>query len=117
LVEDASAHDAASTVRTAFRQGFASNNNLVLGQGRGRYFLLLNDDTLVLEGALDRLVAFMEGQPRAGACGALLLNPDGSFQPSFARFPHPLLEGLWPAVNWSYWGRSQAAGNPGRLVV
>jgi GT2 family glycosyltransferase len=119
VVDDASANDAASAVRTAFprvctlrnevRQGFASNNNLVLGRGRGRYVLLLNDDTLILEGALDRLVAFMEGRPRAGACGALLLNPDGSFQPSFARFPHPLLEGLWPAANWSYGARRWAA--------
>lgn len=92
-------------LRSEAGRGFATNNNVALRRGRGRYLMLLNDDTVVLDGALDRLVAFMNSHPLAGACGAVLLNPDGSCQPGFARFPQPVLEALWPAANWSYRAR------------
>jgi len=110
VVDNASTDSIAEAVQTAFpqvtvirngvRQGFSTNNNLVLSQGRGRYLMLLNDDTLILDGALDRMVKFMDAHPRAGAVGSFLLNPDGSFQSAFARFPHPIVEALWPVLNW-----------------
>lgn len=87
--------------RNQRRLGFSTNNNMVLEQGAGRYLMILNDDTKVLEGALDRLVAFADAHPEVGAVGSTLLNPDGSPQPSFARFPHPLVEAFWPATKWS----------------
>jgi len=89
-------------IRNETRLGFSTNNNLVLRQGRGRYLMLLNDDTLVLDGALDRLVKFMDTHPQVGAVGSFLFNPDGSFQPAFARFPHPFVEALWASANWSH---------------
>jgi GT2 family glycosyltransferase len=91
-----------AVIRNETRQGFSTNNNLVLHRGRGRYLMLLNDDTVVLEGTLDRMVHFMDAHPEVGASGSFLLNPDGSFQPAFSYFPHPLIEALWPAANWSY---------------
>ena len=112
VVDNASTDGSAVAVESAFpqvkvirnevRQGFSTNNNLVLRQGRGRYLMLLNDDTLVLDSALDRMVEFMEAHPLVGAVGSFLLNPDGSFQPAFARFPHPLVEALWASTNWSH---------------
>jgi len=116
VVDNASSDDSAAAVRRLFPQvvvvrnetplGFSTNNNLVLRQGQGRHLMLLNDDTVVLDGALDRLVGFMDMHPQAGAVGCFLLNPDGSFQPAFSRFPHPLTEALIPATNWSYrWQR------------
>jgi N-acetylglucosaminyl-diphospho-decaprenol L-rhamnosyltransferase len=51
------------------------------------YILLLNPDTVVHPGALERLVAFLEAHPRVGAVGPRLLNPDGSTQPAAFRFP------------------------------
>jgi GT2 family glycosyltransferase len=112
VVDNASTDDSAVAVKAAFPQvkvvrnairfGFSTNNNLILRQGRGRYLILLNDDTVVLDGALDRLVEFMDAHCEAGAVGSFLLNPDGSFQPAFARFPHPVVEALWPATNWSH---------------
>jgi N-acetylglucosaminyl-diphospho-decaprenol L-rhamnosyltransferase len=112
VVDNASSDETAAVVQGQFpkveiirnseRLGFSTNNNLVLGQGVGRYLMLLNDDTVVLNGALDRMVEFMDQHVEAGAVGGCVLNPDGSFQPSFARFPHPLLEGLWPATNWAH---------------
>ncbi len=119
LVDNASADGTAAAVETEFPQikiirnatrlGFSTNNNLMLRQGQGRYVMLLNDDTLVSDGALDGMVDFMDTHPDAGAVGASLLNPDGSLQQSFARFPHPLLEGLWPVTNWSYRSLRQAS--------
>jgi N-acetylglucosaminyl-diphospho-decaprenol L-rhamnosyltransferase len=49
--------------------------------------LLLNPDTVVQPGTLERLVAFMEDHPRVGAVGPRLLNPDGSLQENAFRFP------------------------------
>ena len=112
VVDNASSDDTAAAVEAAYpqvtvlrndeRQGFSTNNNMVLRQGRGRYLMLLNDDTLVIDDALDQMVAFLDAEPEAGAVGSFLLNPDGSFQPAFARFPHPLVEAWWPATNWSH---------------
>jgi len=53
----------------------------------GRYFLLLNDDTVVMPGALADLVRFMDEHPRVGATGCKLLNPDGTLQRTANRFP------------------------------
>jgi hypothetical protein len=60
--------------------GFIKASNLGLRQYHGRYAMLLNDDTIVKESALDKLVDFMATHPEAGACGAKLLNVDGTIQ-------------------------------------
>lgn len=69
------------------RRGFAANANLGMAAGRGRHLLCLNPDTVVHPGALAQLVEAMDGHPSAGLCGAALVNPDGSPQPSARRFP------------------------------
>lgn len=89
-------------IRNTARLGFSTNNNQVLSKGQGRYLMLLNDDTVVLDGALDQLVAFMDTHPEAGAVGSYLLNPDLSFQVAFASFPHPIVEAVRPATNWVF---------------
>lgn len=87
-------------IRNTVRQGFSTNNNMVLAQGAGRHLMLLNDDTVILGDALAILVRFLDDHPRAGAAGAALQNADGSFQAAFARFPRPILEGIRPATSW-----------------
>lgn len=67
--------------------GFARGNNVGLAAAHGRYLLLLNSDTEVRAGALSALVAFMDSHPEAGACGPMLLNPDGTLQPSGRDLP------------------------------
>ena len=67
--------------------GFAAANNQALRIAAGQYALVLNTDTLPKPESIKRLVAFAETHPQAGMVGALLLNPDGSFQASFADFP------------------------------
>lgn len=67
--------------------GFARANNQAIKRSSGKYELLLNSDTLVLENALEIMVDFMARNSRAGICGCRLLNEDGSIQPSCGGFP------------------------------
>lgn len=67
--------------------GFAGGNNVAYRHARGRYFLLLNSDTVVRPGWLSELVRYADAQPRAGLVGPKLVNPDGSLQYSCRRFP------------------------------
>jgi GT2 family glycosyltransferase len=64
------------------RRGFSYNHNQVLGATDARYTCILNDDTLVRDGAMDELVRFMDENPRVGMAGPRLLNPDGTIQNS-----------------------------------
>jgi N-acetylglucosaminyl-diphospho-decaprenol L-rhamnosyltransferase len=67
--------------------GFAAANNQAITASAGRYILLLNSDTIACPGAIERLVHFADTHPVTGVVGSMLLDPDGSFQASFADFP------------------------------
>ena len=67
--------------------GFVRANNQALALCQGRYVLLLNSDAQVLPHTLEDCVSFMDAHPSAGILGVRLLNPDGSFQASYTRFP------------------------------
>ncbi len=69
------------------QQGFSANHNQVLAHCRSRYACILNDDMVIHEGALDRLVAFMDENTQYGMAGARLLNANGSIQNCTFRFP------------------------------
>jgi GT2 family glycosyltransferase len=73
--------------------GFAKGNNAGIRVAKGEYILILNPDTIVRDRALEKLVAYAERYPEAGAFGCRVLNPDGSVQLS----THPLPT-LW---TWS----------------
>ncbi len=62
--------------------GFALANNQVLEDARGEYVLLLNPDTVVLDGALDKLVAFAQARPEARIWGGRTLFGDRSLNPT-----------------------------------
>lgn len=67
--------------------GFAYANNQGIALAKGKYLLLLNPDTLIMNNAIDVMVDFLESNNNAGACGCKVLNDDGSLQPSFFGFP------------------------------
>lgn len=69
------------------RQGKAANDTLLLRTARGRYCLLLNEDSQLLPGAVEALVAALEADPGAAAAGARLLAPDGTPQDCAWRLP------------------------------
>ena len=62
--------------RTPGNLGFLRNCNHAARSARGRYLLLLNNDTVVLPGWLDALFRSMEGDPTIGIGGSKLLYPD-----------------------------------------
>lgn len=62
--------------------GFAKGNNIAIREARGEYVLLLNPDTVVLNGAIDRLLAFAQAQPEARIWGGRTLYGDHSLNPT-----------------------------------
>jgi GT2 family glycosyltransferase len=62
--------------------GFAKANNQGIRLSKGEYVILLNSDTQVKKGAIDKLVDFADRAPDAGAVVPRLLNKDGTIQGS-----------------------------------
>lgn len=56
--------------------GFAGGVCLGVNQAQGEYLLLLNPDTLILENAIDKLMAFAAEYPDKGIWGGITLNND-----------------------------------------
>lgn len=75
------------TIANARNLGFARANNQGLAIGTGRYFMLLNSDTIVPPGEIDKLVHFADQSPDIGVLGPKLLNMDGTLQESWSSFP------------------------------
>ena len=67
--------------------GYARANNQALRRAQGRYLLLLNPDTVILDDALTAMIDFLEVHSDVGAVGCRLVNPDGSLQTSSYSFP------------------------------
>lgn len=88
----ASKYPQAKLIVNRINLGFAGACNLAFKHSVGRYFLILNSDTVVLDNALALMVRFMDSHPDAGAAGCRLLNRDGSLQRSCSRFPSVLTE-------------------------
>ena len=78
--------------------GFAPANNQALVQCSGRFIMLLNSDTIMLEGTIDKIISFMELHPAAGVVGCKLLNTDGSLQPSATSFPNVIKDTIGIAL-------------------
>ena len=78
--------------------GFPAGNNQAIRQADGRYLMLLNPDTVVLHGALQTIVAFMDARTECGVCGPTLVDAEGNVayhlrRPSF-RYYLALVLGL-----------------------
>ncbi|MHC4636627.1 MAG: glycosyltransferase [Planctomycetota bacterium] len=59
--------------------GFTHNHNMVIRRAKGKYVLVLNDDTVMLDNALKAMVDFAEASPDVGILGCKILNADRSF--------------------------------------
>lgn len=75
---------------------FAKANNVGIRASSGEYVLILNPDTIIHNGTLDRMIAFADEHPDVGAFGCRVLNVDGSYQVS-AR-PFASFKGEWIAA-------------------
>lgn len=65
--------------------GFGKANNQAIKQAVGKYTLIINPDTLLGEDTFSVLIKHMEANPKCGAAGCKILNPDGSFAPESKR--------------------------------
>ena len=80
------------------RRGKGENDTTLLRRARGRYCLLLDDDSELEPGTTMALYEALAARPDAAVAGATLLAHDGSEKPSAWRFPGPataLLTALW----------------------
>lgn len=88
VVDNRSSDGSPEAIRAAFpgiavlepgeNLGFARANNLAAGRARGRRLLLLNPDTVVRNGAIDRLVRAAEELGDHYVLGGRTVHPDGS---------------------------------------
>ena len=62
--------------------GFARANNYAATLSNSDYLLFLNPDTLLIEDCISPIIDFIEHNPKAGACGPMLLNQDMTYQNS-----------------------------------
>ena len=97
VVDNGSSDGSPEMVETQFPQvrlirnednlGFVMANNQGLRAATGDFLFMLNSDTEVQAGAIERLVEVVASDPHIGAVGPRLLNSDGTKQVSAAPFP------------------------------
>jgi N-acetylglucosaminyl-diphospho-decaprenol L-rhamnosyltransferase len=115
LVDNASTDGTPQLVRRQFPQasltenrqntGFAAANNQASRLARGRYLLLLNPDTVVHFGAIDRLVRYLDDNPQAGICAPRTHAVNGRIRYNCFAFETP----------WSFFWFGVAIGPLNRL--
>jgi N-acetylglucosaminyl-diphospho-decaprenol L-rhamnosyltransferase len=69
--------------------GFARANNIGIRASGGATLLLLNSDTVVPPGAIDRLIAELDRQPDVAVAGPRLVDDSGRAELSFGRMIGP----------------------------
>jgi GT2 family glycosyltransferase len=98
IVVDNASHDgSAARIRREFPQailientenrGFAAANNQGIAAARGRYVLLLNPDTIVLDGAIQKALRFADRNPKAAVVGCQVWESETRIQPTCFSFP------------------------------
>jgi GT2 family glycosyltransferase len=66
---------------------FAKGNNVGIRESRGEYVLILNPDTIIHDGTLDKLIEYADSHPEAGAFSCKIQNRDGSYQACIRPLP------------------------------
>lgn len=101
VVDNASKDDSLANLQKDFKDkvkfiaskennGFAAGNNLAIEKAKGRYVLLLNSDTVVLDDSLDKIYKYMEENVDVGATGCQVILESGELDKACRRsFPNP----------------------------
>jgi N-acetylglucosaminyl-diphospho-decaprenol L-rhamnosyltransferase len=88
--EAARSHPAVDrTIALSLRRGKGLNDSELMREAKGRFCLLLNEDSELQAGASLALWGALRDHPDAACAGARLLRPDGTPQASAWRFPAP----------------------------
>ncbi|RZB38080.1 MAG: O-antigen biosynthesis protein [Desulfobacteraceae bacterium Eth-SRB2] len=67
-------------IRNETNRGFIKSCNRGAGEAKGRYLVILNNDTIVTEGWLQALLKTYEFDSKTGLVGCKLIYPDGQLQ-------------------------------------
>jgi hypothetical protein len=96
-VDNASPDESAAVFKSVFpdrtllasdqNRGFAGGCNLAWSSVQGRYWLLLNPDTVLPTGILRQMVAWLDARPRVGVASPHITGPDGKQSGAARRFP------------------------------
>lgn len=110
VIDNASSDDSVQMIKSEFPQviliensenrGFAVANNQGIEIAKGQYVLLLNSDTIVLDGSIQKTLTFADLHPNTAVVGCRVLNPDKSLQPTC--FMYPSLLNLFLASTYLY---------------
>ncbi len=121
-VDNASADGSVEMVKSKFpdvriienqkNEGFIKANNQAIEVSRGRYVLLLNSDTVVLDNAIAKTVKFADEHPDAAVVGCRVLNPDRTLQRSCFMYPSILNMFLAATYLYKIFPRSRIFGRP-----
>lgn len=105
VIDNNSSDDSVKMVKKEFPQaklicnkknlGFARGNNRGIKKAQGKYTLILNSDTIIKKGALQKMIAAAEKDKKIGALGPRLLNQDDSDQWHFHRKFPSLAQIFW----------------------
>jgi GT2 family glycosyltransferase len=83
----AQAFPSVTLIQNKINRGFAAANNQGMQVASGRYILLLNPDTVILENAIDRCIAYADKHSDVGVVGCKVLERDGLVQQTGFSFP------------------------------
>lgn len=122
VVDNASADSTVPALREQFTDvqliamednlGFAAANNLAAKQAKGKYILLLNSDTVVLDGAIDKALAYIEAHEDIGVLGVRTLYEDRSLNATSCFAQPSLWSSLTNALGLSSLMPGSALFNP-----
>lgn len=84
-------------IRKYENHGFGENNNYGMEKAKGRYVLLLNSDTEIIDNDIFRgMIDWMDSNPTVGLTSCALVNPDKkTFQGTGGAFPTLFKVFLW----------------------
>lgn len=120
LVDNASDDDSVNRIKNKFpdvkiienteNKGFATANNQGMAIAQGRYYLLLNSDTILLENALKKVIDYSDLHPEIGILGCKVLNADYSLQSTLFKYPS-LMQLLLSTIGFNRFKDSYFSGD------
>jgi GT2 family glycosyltransferase len=82
----------AAVIENQSNLGFARANNVGIRASRGTHLLLLNSDTIVSAGAIDRMLGILAARSEVAVLGPRLVDGSGRVELSFGRMIGPFAE-------------------------
>jgi len=102
LVDNASSDDTIQMVEKKFKDVkltinsenalYTKAHNQNLKKISGRYFLVLNDDTIIHPNTIESIIAYLDTHPYIGLASCRQIDEHGKTDTTCSRFPHPLTE-------------------------